>query len=69
MIFETSYRTMFEALEDVLRAKGNRLAELRDILLLLEVYNRTVCILFFHTCKGNKSQRSEEHTSELQSPS
>lgn len=29
---ETSYRTMFEALEDVLRAKGNRLAELRDIL-------------------------------------
>ncbi len=30
---ETSYHTMFEALEDVLRAKGNRLAELRDILL------------------------------------
>ena len=30
---ETSYRTMFEALEDVLRAKDNRLAELRDILL------------------------------------
>ncbi|WP_369897131.1 AAA domain-containing protein [Bacteroides faecichinchillae] len=30
---ETSYRCMFEALEDVLRAKGNRLAELRDILL------------------------------------
>lgn len=30
---ETSYRTMFEALEDTLRAKGNRLAELRDILL------------------------------------
>ena len=30
---ETSYRTMFEALEDVLRAKGNRLAELRDTLL------------------------------------
>lgn len=30
---ETSYRTMFEALEEVLRAKGNRLAELRDILL------------------------------------
>ena len=30
---ETSYRTMFEALEDVIRAKGNRLAELRDILL------------------------------------
>ena len=30
---ETSYRTMFEALEDVLRAKGNRLAELRDALL------------------------------------
>lgn len=30
---ETSYRTMFEALEDVLRAKGNRLAELREILL------------------------------------
>lgn len=30
---ETSYRTMFEALEDVLRAKGNRLTELRDILL------------------------------------
>lgn len=29
---ETSYRTMFEALSDVLRAKGNRLAELRDIL-------------------------------------
>ncbi len=29
---ETSYRTMFEALDDVLRAKGNRLAELRDIL-------------------------------------
>ncbi len=30
---ETSYRTMFEALEDVIRAKGNRLAELRDTLL------------------------------------
>ena len=30
---ETSYRTMFEALDDVLRAKGNRLAELRDLLL------------------------------------
>ena len=26
---ETSYRTMFEALEDTLRSKGNRLAELR----------------------------------------
>lgn len=30
---ETSYRTMFDALADVLRAKGNRLAELRDLLL------------------------------------
>lgn len=30
---ETSYRSMFEALEDVIRAKGNRLAELRDTLL------------------------------------
>lgn len=30
---ETSYRTMFEALEDVLRAKDNRLGELRDTLL------------------------------------
>lgn len=30
---ETTYRTMFQALEDVLCAKGNRLAELRDILL------------------------------------
>lgn len=30
---ETSYRTMFEALADVMRAKGNRLAELRDIIL------------------------------------
>lgn len=30
---ETSYRTMFEALSDVLRAKGNRLAGLRDTLL------------------------------------
>lgn len=30
---ETSYRTMFEALEDVISAKGNRLAELRDTLL------------------------------------
>lgn len=30
---ETSYRAMFEALEDVVRAKGNRLAELRDTLL------------------------------------
>ena len=30
---ETSYRAMFEALEDVIRAKGNRLAELRDTLL------------------------------------
>lgn len=29
---ETSYRAMFEALNDVIRAKGNRLAELRDIL-------------------------------------
>lgn len=30
---ETSYRAMFEALEDVVRAKDNRLAELRDTLL------------------------------------
>lgn len=30
---ETSYRAMFEALEDVSRAKGDRLAELRDIFL------------------------------------
>ncbi len=30
---ETSYRAMFEALEDTIRAKDNRLAELRDILL------------------------------------
>lgn len=30
---ETSYRTMFEALEDTLRSKGSRLAQLRDILL------------------------------------
>ena len=30
---ETSYRAMFEALADVIRAKGNRLAELRDTLL------------------------------------
>ena len=30
---ETSYRTMFESLEDALRAKGNHLAELRDTLL------------------------------------
>lgn len=30
---ETSYRAMFEALEDIIRAKGNRLAELRDTLL------------------------------------
>lgn len=30
---ETSYRAMFEALEDVIRAKSNRLAELRDTLL------------------------------------
>lgn len=30
---ETSYRTMFEALEDVIRAKNNRLAVLRDTLL------------------------------------
>lgn len=29
---ETSYRTMFEALEEVIRSKGNRLAELRDTL-------------------------------------
>lgn len=29
---ETSYRTMFEALEEVIGAKGNRLAALRDIL-------------------------------------
>lgn len=28
---ETSYRLMFEALEQVIKAKGNRLAELRDI--------------------------------------
>lgn len=26
---ETSYRAMFEALEDTIRAKGNRLADLR----------------------------------------
>ena len=30
---ETSYQTMFEALADVLKAKGTRLAELRDITL------------------------------------
>ncbi|WP_455587828.1 AAA domain-containing protein [Bacteroides sp.] len=30
---ETSYHAMFEALEDVLRAKGNRLSELRDTLI------------------------------------
>ena len=30
---ETSYQTMFEALNDVIRAKGNRLSELRDTLL------------------------------------
>ena len=30
---ETSYRAMFEALNDVARARGNRLAELRDLLL------------------------------------
>lgn len=30
---ETSYRTMFEALKDVMQAKGNRLAEMRDIIL------------------------------------
>ena len=30
---ETSYRTMFEALSDVIRAKGNRLGELRDTML------------------------------------
>lgn len=30
---ETSYRAMFEALEEVVRAKGNRLAELRDTLI------------------------------------
>lgn len=29
---ETSYRAMFEALEDVIRAKGTRLAELREVL-------------------------------------
>lgn len=29
---ETSYKTMFEALEDTIRAKGNRLADLRDTL-------------------------------------
>lgn len=30
---ETSYRTMFEALADMIRTKGSRLAELRDILI------------------------------------
>jgi superfamily I DNA and/or RNA helicase len=30
---ETTFRTMFRALEEVIHAKGNRLAELRDILL------------------------------------
>ena len=30
---ETSYRTMFEALSDVIRAKDNRLAELKEIML------------------------------------
>ena len=30
---ETSYRAMFDAVEELVRAKGNRLAELRDILL------------------------------------
>ena len=30
---ETSYRAMFEALDEVLQAKGNRLAQLRDCLL------------------------------------
>lgn len=38
---ETSYHTMFEALEDVIRAKNNRLAELRDTLLgTLPVHQR-----------------------------
>lgn len=30
---ETSYQTMFEALADVIKAKGTRLAELKDIIL------------------------------------
>ena len=30
---ETSYHTMFESLNDVIRAKGNRLAELREVIL------------------------------------
>lgn len=38
---ETSYHTMFEALEDVIRAKNSRLAELRDTLLgTLPVHQR-----------------------------
>jgi len=38
---ETSYHAMFEALEDVIRAKNNRLAELRDTLLgTLPVHQR-----------------------------
>ena len=38
---ETSYHAMFEALEDVIRAKNNRLAELRDTLLgTLSVHQR-----------------------------
>lgn len=57
---ETSYRTMFEALEDTLRSKGNRLAELRDILLgtskagFRELYPRTVSLAELHagdSCK------------------
>lgn len=52
---ETSYRAMFNALEDVLRAKGNRLAELRDTLLgtlpirRRELYPGPVSLVEFYT--------------------
>ena len=51
---ETSYHTMFEALEDVIRAKNNRLAELRDTLLgTLPIHQRElypVPVSYTHLC-------------------
>lgn len=35
---ETSYRLMFEALKQVISAKNNRLAELRDIFMVRSLY-------------------------------
>ena len=63
---ETSYRAMFEALEDTIRAKGNRLAELRDTLLgtqkpgFRELY--PVRFPWLNSTQGDSRKQSVMHT-------